>query len=571
MPRADPTRSAYCASRHLLRNLDDAAELRRNPLVRACFTAPPGRHEVDPTHALDRVRGMVHASLTRCRERPDNGRVHAGLARMHAALLRCEIDKQPLAVVAAEMGLSDRQVRRERRAAHDAFLHAFRGAANDAPPAAIVRDRAALRIAEATELHELGQSALAMSACEGVANDAPLPERRIEALCLAAEIDLDAARYADAAARLAEATAILSARDVALEGDARALAVERLDLAGWSLRTLTGVSAGVATPPPLAAANALGALAHDEPRAALHARALAVERLDLAGWSLRTLTGVSAGVATPPPLAAANALGALAHDEPRAALHARALAAYALQRWEVGDAARGSEAVRRAQELVPALDRARTKERLAVTFADARICGLREADADYERYLAVEEIATRRGRVRMLLLARAERIGAELRALGGGERVLDRILSPFEPGVRRSLPLALATAACIVAQCEREREAAFAAADLAERLLPPRSAMALIARSIRLRLLIDAERFDEARALAQSLKNDAERLGNERVRGSAARHLATIALAEHRRADAKRHIREALAILERYGTPAALAHARELARRLRAA
>ncbi|HTD35999.1 MAG TPA: hypothetical protein VK669_00690 [Candidatus Limnocylindrales bacterium] len=519
MPRADPTRSPYCASRHLLRNLDDAAELRRNPLVRACFTAAPGRRDVDTTRALDRVRGIVHASLNRCRERAANGREHAGLGRMHAALLRCEIDKQPLAVVAAEMGLSDRQVRRERRAAHDAFLRAFNGASKDAPAAAIVRDRAALRIAEATELHELGQSALAMSACEGVANDAPLPERRVEALCLAAEIDLDAARYADASARLAEATATLAARTTVLDADARALAHERTDLAAWSLRTLTGVSAGVATPPALAAANALAAVAH---------------------------------------------------DEPRRALHARALAAYALQRWEVGDAARGSEAVGRAQELVGTLDRARTKERLAVMFADARIVGLRELDTDYERFLAVEEIAARRGRTRMLLLARAERIRTELNALGGGERVLDRILSPFEPGVRRSLPLALATVACIVAECERDRERAFAAADLAERLLPPRNAMALIARAIRVRLLIGAERMDEAGELARSLKNEAERLGNERVRGSAARHLAAIALAEHRRADAKRHVREALAILERYGTPASLAHARELARRLRA-
>jgi tetratricopeptide (TPR) repeat protein len=508
MPRADPTRSPYCASRHLLRNLDDAAELRRNPLVRACFTAPPGRQDVDTTHALDRVRGMVHASLTRCRERPDNGRAHAGLGRMHAALLRCEIDKQPLAVVAAEMGLSDRQVRRERRAAHDAFLHAFSRASKDAPPAAMVRDRAALRIAEATELHELGQSALAMSACEGVASDAPLAERRIEAICLAAEIDLDAARYAHA-----------SARTTALDADARALANERADLAAWSLRTVTGVSAGVGTPPPLAVANALAAVAH---------------------------------------------------DEARRALHASALAAYALQRWEVGDAARGSEAVSRAQELVPELDRARTKERLAVMFADARIVGLRDEEADYERFFAIEEIAARRGRVRMLLLARAERICTELRAFGGGERVLDRILSPFEPGVRRTTPLALATAACVVAQCERDRERAFAALELAERLLPPRNAMTLIARGIRVRLLADAERFDEARELAQSLKNEAERIGNERVRGSAARHLAAIALAEHRRADAKRHIREALGILERFGTPSSLAHARDLARRLRA-
>ncbi|MEA2718147.1 MAG: hypothetical protein QOJ39_11, partial [Candidatus Eremiobacteraeota bacterium] len=143
MPRADPTRSDYCASRHLLRNLDDAAELRRNPLVRACFAPAAARRDASANgRALERVRGLVHASLVRCRERPHTGRAHGGLGRMHAALLRCEIDKQPLAVVAAELGLSDRQVRRERRAAHDAFLDAFDDVACDAPSSAVVRDTA---------------------------------------------------------------------------------------------------------------------------------------------------------------------------------------------------------------------------------------------------------------------------------------------------------------------------------------------------------------------------------------------------------------------------------------------
>ncbi len=83
-------------------------------------------------------------------------------------------------------GLSDRQVRRERRAAHDAFLSAFDDVAFDAPPRAVVHDTATLRLAEASELHEVGQSALATTACEAIAAAAPDPQRRIEALCLAA-------------------------------------------------------------------------------------------------------------------------------------------------------------------------------------------------------------------------------------------------------------------------------------------------------------------------------------------------------------------------------------------------
>ncbi|HYW55093.1 MAG TPA: hypothetical protein VE826_14065, partial [Dongiaceae bacterium] len=414
MPRADPTRSSYCASRHLLRNLDDPAELRRNPLVRACFAPPAGRPDAESAGALDRVRGLVHASLTRCRERAPAGRFRTGVARMHAALLRCEIDKQPLSVVAAEMGLSDRQVRRERRAAHDAFLRAFRRSASDAPPAASVDDTAALRLIEAAELHELGQSALATSACETLAASAPRLERRIEALCLAAEIELDAARYAAASVRIAEANAMLTQRTGEMRKAPRATAAQRIDLIAWSLRCATGAAGGLATPPPLALCEAR---VEHEP------------------------------------------------DEERRALLVRALCAHAQQRCSAGDAARAEDSVARAHELAASLDRARTKERLAVLLAGARLASLRGEAGVRERFLALEEIAARRGHARTRLLARAERIAAELTPLGGGERALERILGPFDAGARRAMPLAVAAAACAAVPAERDPRDALAAAD----------------------------------------------------------------------------------------------------------
>jgi hypothetical protein len=517
MPRADPTRSSYCASRHLLRNLDDPAELRRNPMVRGCFAPPPPRSEGgESAGALDRVRRLVHASLTRCRERPPAGRFRTGVARMHAALLRCEIDKQPLSVVAAEMGLSDRQVRRERRAAHDAFGRAFRRAASAAPPEAFVDDTGALRMIEAAELHELGQSALATSACETLAETAPRAERRIEALCLAAEIELDAARYAAASLRIAEANAMAAQRGGAMRKAPRATAAQRIDLIAWSLRCATGAAGGLATPPPLAVG---------ETRAEHE------------------------------------------HDEERRALLVRALCAYALQRVSAGDAPRAEESVARAHELAASLDRARTKERLAVLLASASLASLRGDGAAHARFVALEEIAARRGHVRTRLLARAERIAAELAPHGGGDRALERILSPFDAGARRAMPLALAHAAWAAARAERDPREALAAADVAERLLPPRGALALLVRCERVRAEIGLRRLAEARALALSLHNAAEQTGNERVRGAAARYLAEIALAQFRRPDAERFAREALPLLERYGDAATLAEARVLAQR----
>jgi hypothetical protein len=512
MPRADPTRSAYCASRHLLRNLDDAAELRRNPLVRAHF-ASARRDGGDNGRALDTVRGLVHASLVRCRDRAHAGRARGALGRMHAALLRCEIDKQPLAVVAAELGLSDRQVRRERRAAHDAFLDAFGAVAGDAR-GALVRDTATLRLAEASELHELGQSALAASACEAIAASAPDPLRRVEALCLAAEIDMDAARHAAAAARAADANALLALRAPELDESARAHAAELVDFVAWSLRRETGVSAGLATPPPLAVAQA----------------ASAAER-----------------------------------DEPRRALLVRALAAYASQRWDIGDALRMRDAVRRAQHLLPTLDASRAKERLAVMYADAQHCGLQSVAGDRDRFLAIEQIAERRGYVRTLLRARAERIGTDVSVANGGEGVLDEIVRPFEPGDRRAMPCALASAARIAAQCELDLARGVADAQLAESLVPARSATALFARCWRTKAAIWQGDLDGACALAHAAHHDAELLGNGRIRGAAACDLAAIAFARRRRADGERYLREALSLLDRFGTPMSRARVHALA------
>ena len=516
MPRADPTRSPYCATRHLLRNLDDAAELRRNPLVRACFaSASAARDSAEHSSALARVRGLVHASLARCRDR-SGPRARTRIGRMHAALLRCDIDRQPLSVVAAELGLSDRQVRRERRAAHDAFLQAFHHSATE-PAAATVCDTAALRIAQTEELHELGQSALALAACEELAASAALAERRIEALCLASEIDLDGGRYAGAKARLVDAETILAHRAHELAETARLVAAERIDLAAWSLRRATGAGDALTAAAPLA-------LAHPNPTAE--------------------------------------------PDESRRALVVRALAAYTAQRWEVGDARRGAEAVRRAQQLLPSLDPARVKERLAVMYADARVRGLGRLLDDYGQLLAIEELAAARGYVRTQLMARADRISSELVTTTGGHRVLERLIGSLDTGDRRSMPHVLAFAACAAAECERDAAAARAALDLVERLLPPCSALALLARSTRIAVVRRAGRYDEARLLANALRNDAESAGNERVRGGAERHLAAIALAQRRWVEARRHVSAALSLLERYGTPMGLAETRRVARRL---
>src|SRR6202163_2925004 len=324
MARADTSRSDYCASRHLLSNLDDAAELRRNPLACEYFPNAGGARRRDAMTdrlSLDRIRDDVRFALARGSEFVRDG-TRVALGRMHAALLRCDIDDQPLPAVAAELGLSERQLRRERRAAHHAFARAFRDTlAAAAPPRATVCDVAAVRLAEAVELHELGQGALAQDAFASVAASAPTPERRIEALCLAAEAAFDALRHDVAVEHLNASRRLLVRHAGELDEDAVRAAEAHVEFIGWMLRWQSGFSAGLATQPPLALAP--GEVFSD--------------------------------------------------SQGRLALVVRASAAYATQRYEVGDYDRGRAFVQRAVDVARRLHGPRTKEILALKIADARL------------------------------------------------------------------------------------------------------------------------------------------------------------------------------------------------------
>jgi hypothetical protein len=92
--------------------------------------------------------------------------------------------------------------------------------------------------------------------------------------------------------------------------------------------------------------------------------------------------------------------------------------------------------------------------------------------------------------------------------------------------------------------------------------------IALGTRCVRANAAIDARRYDDACALAQSVYSDAAHAGNGRLRGAAARSLAAIALGSRRRSEARRYVQEALALTERYGSAEALARTYALAQRL---
>jgi hypothetical protein len=532
MPRAKPSRSGYCASRHLLRNLDDARELRRNPLAAGYFCSSSRSRRRTPEEdrrALERICGLVREALGALYADAEDDRDGARLGRMHAALLRCEIDRQPPERAAAELGLSERQLRRERSAAHDAFLPSFRrvaehdrapasvGAAR--PPALVGADIAQLRLAEAVELHAVGKSSLGLAVFASIVATAPHTATRIEALCLATEAELDAGRLAQAQTLVDEAKAVSALHGEKLSDPERALFAGHVEFLEWCLRWQLGTAAGAAMRPP------------------------AITR-EPAGGNDRT--------------------------ERRRALHVRALVAFASQRWDVGDVQQGREAVRVAQRVVPSLRESRTKERLAVAYVDARLCGFRSESANegYSKLLAAEEHAARVGHVRPLLAIRAERFGVEAARAPSADRAFDDVLAAFAHTERGSMSRTLAHVSCVIAQWERDPVRAARAADVAEELAPSGASSGLLARAMRAQRAIATGRYLEANAIAEFVRFDGARSGNSRLRGAAERDLATIALSQGRPRDARRLICEALPALERYGSGIALADALEIARRV---
>ncbi len=139
MARANPARSPYAATRHLLRHIRDARELRRNPLATSEFA---GRTLDEALHA---IAGRV-----------DNALLTIDNARHVAILIRVDAERHSPRHVATDLGLSTRQFYRERRLAHRDFYAAYLHAARAV--AAVESDFATRLLARATSLADSGET-----------------------------------------------------------------------------------------------------------------------------------------------------------------------------------------------------------------------------------------------------------------------------------------------------------------------------------------------------------------------------------------------------------------------------
>ncbi len=191
MARSDPARSDYCATRHLLRNLGNARELRRNPLA---------------LEALPAIQARVHAALR-------------GLNARHAAiLLRVDVKRHDPRRVAADLALSTRQFHRERRAAHDRFVTTYRRAGLAASPVVRVDEGFALHVVErAASLADSGESASAAAMLDDVVHSGADAGLRCDALIRLSQIDAWAHRLDRAMRTLSDAQLLLESSPVSRE------------------------------------------------------------------------------------------------------------------------------------------------------------------------------------------------------------------------------------------------------------------------------------------------------------------------------------------------------------------
>lgn len=179
MARSDPTRSDYCATRHLLRHFRHARELRRNPLAHDAL----GSREGDV--ALGTFAWRVYDALRALDARPFS---RAWQQAHHTAiLLRVDVQRHDPVQVAADLGLSTRQFHRERRVAHERFADAYR-ATLSAPVPKVACTVPRLLTERAAALADSGEVLSAISLLDDVASNAE-PVDRCEALIRRAEIE----------------------------------------------------------------------------------------------------------------------------------------------------------------------------------------------------------------------------------------------------------------------------------------------------------------------------------------------------------------------------------------------
>jgi tetratricopeptide (TPR) repeat protein len=210
-PRLNPDRSFRAACLHLFRYVHDAAELRRTPLVAQRFRDVQDTPDAVASSAvvLAGIHQFIRMAADDCRvSEIAKGRADLG-ERYYAIVLECALGSTPVNTLARRLGISVRHLYRDRDAVYRRLGEALsRSPVEPNPQITVNVDQAALMVAQAQFFIDNARYTMALETLEKIASSGFDGSRRVEALCLAAEIASQQGRFADAFGVLDRARAI---------------------------------------------------------------------------------------------------------------------------------------------------------------------------------------------------------------------------------------------------------------------------------------------------------------------------------------------------------------------------
>lgn len=233
MPNADPQASFDVAVRHLFRHLDDAAALRRNPLVRRFFERLGGDTVAERRTALETVRRLVREAVDRLKLRDG---ADARASRRYAIFERHCLQKASLKDVADQLGVSVAQCYRDRASICHRIARYLLDYAGLPEPVELPRfDEFRFRMGLALRSFEAGDYSAAMARFEALLRAGASPLQRVEALCGQAELFVVLGQRDRVETLLSEARRTLARAEEQTAAES-GVGEARIDAVDWHMR-----------------------------------------------------------------------------------------------------------------------------------------------------------------------------------------------------------------------------------------------------------------------------------------------------------------------------------------------
>lgn len=214
MPRADPNRSFEIAVRHLFRHLDDAAALKRNPIVSRFFPQQVS-NQVAPEQSArtaTQVRALAVLAAKKFRDLASDSSERERRERQLTIVEAQCAGNKPIPALAHELGVSVRECYRERAEVHrwiGSFIRSYE-------PALVTRthepmSEAQFQLERAAARAEAGDYDRALRGYRGIAASAAADDKA-RALCEMVDVELERGSLASASTFLADLLRTLAAR-----------------------------------------------------------------------------------------------------------------------------------------------------------------------------------------------------------------------------------------------------------------------------------------------------------------------------------------------------------------------